>query len=238
MLEQDRVPDTLAPGQLTNATACMNYLYGFLDGYYKALSASGGKAQICIPTDATTFQLAAVFVKWGDHNPEKWHLQAGSTLMMAFQRGLPMQVRFAIGLALLVTAPEEQVAANKAQPPNLGTICSDWQGKGFASEAACVAPLQQRAISDLEWELSRYRQYLQVQSLTMSSGVSAQILVLRKKGVLDTRAFRTRDPPPEEVQCFNSCAGDDGWATCINHCMEMDPTGASIMRCGSDVLPF
>ena len=35
VLEQDRVPDTLAPGQLTNATACMNYLYGVLDGYYK-----------------------------------------------------------------------------------------------------------------------------------------------------------------------------------------------------------
>jgi Rap1a immunity proteins len=72
------MPGSFAPDQGANATACMNYLYGFLDGYYKALSASGAKAQICIPPDATTFQLAAVYVKWGDRNPEKWHLPSGA----------------------------------------------------------------------------------------------------------------------------------------------------------------
>jgi hypothetical protein len=76
----------------------------------------------------------------------------------------------------------EQIAANKAQAPNLGIICSDWQGKGFASEAACETPLQQRAISDLEWELSRYRQYLADASVHANSAVGVAAHVLARLG--------------------------------------------------------
>ena len=132
----------------------------------------------------------------------------------------------------------EQLAANAAQPPRFASICAQWQSKGFASEGACVAETQRFMLADLRGQLDRYRQYLRVQSLTMSPGATAQVAILKNKGLLDTRAYRARDPSPQEVGCFNGCAGGGGWESCIERCMDMDPTVANIRRCGSDVLPF
>jgi hypothetical protein len=89
VLDHDKLPAHTTADQITNATACMDYLRGFVAGYAQALRATGTRGPICIPASTTTFQLAAVYVTWGDRNPGKWNLGSGATVLMAFQEAFP-----------------------------------------------------------------------------------------------------------------------------------------------------
>ena len=85
----EKTPSPFPPDKVLGATACTNYIYGFVGGYLATLQLVGAKGQICFPTGATPVQLATAYVNWADHNPEKIQLPAQSTLMRAFEEAFP-----------------------------------------------------------------------------------------------------------------------------------------------------
>ena len=64
MLEQcrevvahEKTPSPFPPDKVLSATACTNYIYGFVGGYLVTLQLVGAKGQICFPSGATPTQL-------------------------------------------------------------------------------------------------------------------------------------------------------------------------------------
>lgn len=66
------------------ALLCTRYLTGYVDGFSRR-----SDPVACIPSEVTPAQLAAVFVKWADANPQVWHFEADVT----------------VGAALVITFP-------------------------------------------------------------------------------------------------------------------------------------
>lgn len=62
-----------------NQGMCLGTLTGFRYGV-RLPSALGLKSQICIPQEVTNGQLVAVYVKWVDQNPDKWHYNENVTV--------------------------------------------------------------------------------------------------------------------------------------------------------------
>ena len=89
VVAQDKASAPMPPDKVLSATACTNYIYGFVGGYAVALEMAGAKAQICFPTSTTPLQLAAAYVNWADRNPEKMQLPARSTILRAFLEAFP-----------------------------------------------------------------------------------------------------------------------------------------------------
>jgi Rap1a immunity proteins len=96
MLEQcqevvahEKTPSPFPPDKVLGATACTNYIYGFVGGYLATMQLVGAKGQICFPTGATPVQLATAYVSWADRNSEKMQLPARSTIMRAFEEAFP-----------------------------------------------------------------------------------------------------------------------------------------------------
>lgn len=89
MFNHEQVPSNYTDDRGINGLACLNYLYGIVDGYRATLELVGGRPLLCFPPNMSTHQLAAVYVKWGDRNPEKWHLKPRTSVMMALQEAFP-----------------------------------------------------------------------------------------------------------------------------------------------------
>lgn len=143
----------------------------------------------------------------------------------------PLRAAYCIGVF------EEQIAANKAQPPTF-SFCEQWQSKGFASQAACNAQGQRIGISGLQSQLDLYKQYLSVHLRIMSPYAKAQVAIRQKQGGLDARAMRGRELTPQEKECLRVCKGKEV-SSCVAGCYDREhPTDASVMRCGGDALPF
>jgi Ssp1 endopeptidase immunity protein Rap1a len=87
--DHGKTPGSSTPDKVMSATACTNYMYGFVGVYHATLTALGAKGHVCFPTATTPIQLAGEYVKWGDRNKEKWQLPSWSTVMMAFQEAFP-----------------------------------------------------------------------------------------------------------------------------------------------------
>lgn len=142
----------------------------------------------------------------------------------------PLRAAYCIGVI------EEQIAANKAQPPAFA-VCQQWQAKKFASQDACNAAGQRVALSSLESQLNVYKQYLALRLRALSPYATAQTGIRQKQGALDTRAMRARAPTPQEQQCIAACKGKNA-SSCVAGCYDREhPTDASVIRCGSDA-PF
>jgi hypothetical protein len=143
----------------------------------------------------------------------------------------PLRAAYCVGVF------EEQIAANKAQPQTF-SFCEQWQSKGFASQAVCNAQGQRIGISGLQSQLDIYKQYLSIHLRTMSPYAKAQVAVRQKQGGLDTRAMRGRELTPQEKDCLRACKGKEV-SSCVAGCYDREhPTDASVMRCGSETLPF
>jgi Rap1a immunity proteins len=89
VVAHEKTPGPFPPDKVLSATACTNYIYGFVGGYLGTLQLVGAKGQICFPTGATPVQLATAYVNWGDHNLEKTQLPARATIMRAFEEAFP-----------------------------------------------------------------------------------------------------------------------------------------------------
>jgi hypothetical protein len=143
----------------------------------------------------------------------------------------PLRAAYCIGVF------EEQIAANKAQPPTF-SFCEQWQSKGFASQGACNAQGQRIGITGLQSQLELYKQYLSIHLRTMSPYAKAQVAIRQKQGGLDTRAMRGRELTEQEKECLRACKGKEV-SSCVAGCYDREhPTDASVVRCGGDALPF
>jgi hypothetical protein len=89
VVAHEKMPSPFPPDKVLSATACTNYIYGFVGGYLATLQLVGAKGQICFPANATPVELATAYVKWGDRNPDKSQLPARSTVMRAFEEAFP-----------------------------------------------------------------------------------------------------------------------------------------------------
>jgi len=94
MLDQCRAvvaktPSPLPPDKVLSATACTNYIYGFVGGYLSTRELVGATGQICFPAGVTPVQLVTAYVNWADRNREKMQLPARSSVMGAFQEAFP-----------------------------------------------------------------------------------------------------------------------------------------------------
>jgi hypothetical protein len=89
VVAHEKTPTPFPPDKVLGATACTNYIYGFVGGYAATLELLGAKGQICFPNPTTPVQLATAYVDWADRNPEKMQLPARSTVLRAFQEAFP-----------------------------------------------------------------------------------------------------------------------------------------------------
>jgi hypothetical protein len=89
VVAHEKTPTPFPPDKVLSATACTNYIYGFVGGYVVTLELLGAKGQICFPNPVTPVQLATAYVDWADRNPEKMQLPARSTVLRAFQEAFP-----------------------------------------------------------------------------------------------------------------------------------------------------
>jgi hypothetical protein len=89
VVAHEKAPTPFPPDKVLSATACTNYIYGFVGGYAVTLELLGAKGQICFPNPTTPVQLATAYVDWADRNPEKMQLPARSTVLRAFQEAFP-----------------------------------------------------------------------------------------------------------------------------------------------------
>jgi hypothetical protein len=69
----------------------LNYLQGFVEGYFAASIAAGGKTTgICFPQSLlTNEQKVAIYIKWMERNPKDWHQPQLFTAVAAFHDAFP-----------------------------------------------------------------------------------------------------------------------------------------------------
>ena len=89
VVAHEKTPSPLPPDKVLSATACTNYIYGFVGGYLSTRELVGATGQICFPAAVTPVQLATAYQNWADRNPEKMQLPARSSVMRAFQEAFP-----------------------------------------------------------------------------------------------------------------------------------------------------
>ena len=74
---------------------CVSYIAGFYDGwttgrlYFNPKTELVKKFDVCFPEGISWNQLIAVFVRWGDKHPEKWHWEQWSAVRAAFKDAWP-----------------------------------------------------------------------------------------------------------------------------------------------------
>jgi hypothetical protein len=65
--------------------SCIDYTIGVLDGF----DSVGGLVGICIPQDATNYQLGAVIKQWIARNPQRYHEAAAGLVAAALMDAFP-----------------------------------------------------------------------------------------------------------------------------------------------------
>lgn len=63
---------------------CLTYIAGFIGGHEASVQLAGARPMFCLPELATQEQLALVFVRWADNNPEHLHAMPEAGLALAF----------------------------------------------------------------------------------------------------------------------------------------------------------
>jgi hypothetical protein len=61
---------------------------GFCMGYLKARMELPHQG-VCIPNEVTVLQAIAVFLRWADQHPERWHLVPADAVAEAWQQAFP-----------------------------------------------------------------------------------------------------------------------------------------------------
>jgi hypothetical protein len=67
---------------------CLGYMQGFQEGYELAESLSSSKT-LCFRKNVTLKQLAAIYAKWMDGNPQAWDLPPYATMSIAMKQAFP-----------------------------------------------------------------------------------------------------------------------------------------------------
>ncbi len=73
---------------------CVLYAVGFVEGRFYALNALNPATKpFCIPTGVSNSQLAAVYIKHLNDNPNELHLPSGATFFKAIKQAFPCTVK-------------------------------------------------------------------------------------------------------------------------------------------------
>jgi len=65
--------------------------HGRIEGYYIATKTWAKPEPFCLPLHITRVQIITTFIRWAEHNPEKWHDPAFVGLNNALSGAFPCQ---------------------------------------------------------------------------------------------------------------------------------------------------
>ena len=65
--------------------------HGRIEGYYMATKTWAKPEPFCLPPQMTRVQIITTFIRWAEHNPEKWHDPAFVGLNNALSGAFPCQ---------------------------------------------------------------------------------------------------------------------------------------------------
>jgi hypothetical protein len=70
---------------------CLGYILGFVNGHYLGTDDlnEGSKKSFCLPSNWSAGQGQAVFVKWAEDNPDKWHMELRYTMAVSYMQAFP-----------------------------------------------------------------------------------------------------------------------------------------------------
>jgi len=72
---------------------CLGYILGFADGHHLVTSDLANLKVVifCLPENWTAGQGEAVFIRWAEDNPDKWHLGKRYAVSLSFAGAFPCQ---------------------------------------------------------------------------------------------------------------------------------------------------
>jgi hypothetical protein len=79
----------VGPFVAAEAIGCLGYINGFWHGYSARTTEAKSPAAICWPKGVTPRQIAAVFIRWMEANPQNWHLGPYQTMYLALTTAFP-----------------------------------------------------------------------------------------------------------------------------------------------------